>query len=115
MKLDLYLDVFLTVVTLSCAIPAWLQMILQKGDWQKLLIPVSLLTASLFVAVIFENLITFGPLTLDYSLRFAALGIPLGIFGIVFALRQNVCRDAPWIWISSGASLVVWGLLVTMH
>lgn len=115
MKLDLYLDLFLTIVTLGCALPAWVQMILQGRNRQKLIMPVSLVTGSVLVAVLFENLITFGNLTLDYSLRFAAFGFPLSLLAIIFTRRQTVGSAALWVRLSSGSSMVVWFLLVTLH
>jgi hypothetical protein len=115
MKFDLPLDIFLTIVTLACGLPGWVLMIRQRGNWRKHLVSISLLTASILLAVLFENLTTYGPLTLDYSLRFAELGFPLCLLGIVFARKQKSDPAAPWIVAGLCCTMAVWGLLVTMH
>ncbi len=115
MKVDLPLDIFLTTVTLACGLPAWIQMARQKVNSRRHLISMSLLTASVLLAVLFENLTTYGSLTLDHSLQFAWLGCPLCLLGIIFAIKQRNDPAAPWIVIGSCGTLVVWGLLVTMH
>ena len=115
MKFGLSLDIFLTTVTLACCLPVWIQMIRQKADWRKHLVSIALLTASVVLAVFFENLTTYGPLTLDYSLRFAWLGCPLCLLGIVFASKERNDPAAPWILIGLCGAMGVWGLLATMH
>ncbi|HTV15779.1 MAG TPA: hypothetical protein VME68_13750 [Acidobacteriaceae bacterium] len=115
MKLDRYLDYFLTIVTLGCALPGWIQLILRSGKRKMLLAPVGLLTASVLVAAFFEYLITFGRFTMDDSWRFAAAGCPLGILAIVFARTRQIGRAAPWIWFGSGAILLLWWVLVLMQ
>jgi hypothetical protein len=115
MKFDLPLDIFLTMLTLACGLPAWIQMIRRKADWRKHFISISLLTATVLLAVFFENLTTFGPLTLDYSLRFAWCGCPLCLLGIVFERKQRNDPATAWILAGLCGTMVVWGLLVTMH
>jgi hypothetical protein len=115
MKFDLPLDILLTIATLACGLPAWIQMIRQKVNWRKHLISISLLTSSVLLAVLFENLTTYGPLTLDHSLRFAWFGCPLCLLAIVFARKQRNDPAAPWILVGSCGTVVVWGLLMTMH
>lgn len=115
MRLDRYLDYFLTLLTLGCALPAWIQVILRRGSRKMLLAPVALLTASVLITACFEYLVTFGGFTLDNSLRFAALACPLSILAIVFARTKRVGRGAPWIWFGSGAILLLWWVLVMAH
>ena len=115
MKLDLDLDLFFTVLTLATAIPAWVQIVIRTNNRQRLLLPVALVTGSVLTAVLFENLITFGSLTLDYSLRFAAAGIPMSVLGMILARKRYIGSQALGVQISLGASLFVWWLLITLH
>lgn len=113
--MDLSLDIFFTIVTLGCALPAWVQVIRHQENRRELVMPVSLLSAGVLIAVLFENLITFGPLTLEYSLRFASVGCPMVLLSVVFASKKRIGPAAIWVWVSSGTCLIVWLLLVTMH
>lgn len=55
--------------------------------------PVLLLSLSSLLQVIFIVLVDRNVLTLDYSLRFAALGLPLCILALALASRRKRDRD----------------------
>jgi hypothetical protein len=109
------LDVILSVLIVWCIIPAWAFLVGSKQSWPKLWRPVSLVTASLFVALLFVNLITFGPLTLDWSLRFAALGATLSILALILVREWRIGTAAIGVGISCGLSLVMWWFLISLH
>ena len=74
------------------------------------------LTLSSLVQFVFIVCVGARLIPLDYSLRFAAVGIPCAVIAIGFALsrEQNFAmpREAS---IGSTMGLVVWLLLITMH
>ncbi len=115
MKLELKLDLLLSALILAFAIPAWTPVVWETNLWPKLWKPLSLVTLSLIGELAFVNSITFGPLTLDYSLRFAAVGIPLSILAIVLVLRRSIGPAAVGLVISSVLCLTMWFFLITVH
>jgi len=64
-----------------------------------------------FIACVGARLIT-----LDYSLRFAAVGVPCVVIAIVFALSKEHELTMPrGALIGSSLGLAIWLLLITMH
>lgn len=115
MKLELELDLLLSALVVAFAIPAWTPVVWRTSLWPKLWKPLSLVTLSLIGELVFVNSITFGPLTLDYSLRFAAAGMPLSILAIILVLKRSVGRAAVGVVISSVLCLTMWFFLITVH
>ncbi|HVZ82708.1 MAG TPA: hypothetical protein VG893_03465 [Terracidiphilus sp.] len=115
MKFDVNLGWVLMIVTFACALPAWIQVLIQGKDRQQALIPAALVTLGLLIAILFEYLTTFGSVTLDYSLKFAATGVPPLLFATILARKRQIGSRAPGIKISVVAGLFVWWSLVTMH
>lgn len=57
-----------------------------------------------------------GTLTLDYSLRFAAGGIPCEIASLVLAARSNRLNVRPLgLVISASLGIFIWLILVSLH
>jgi hypothetical protein len=115
MKLEIDLDLIFSGVILACAIPAWAHVFRKKGLRAKPWKALFLVTLSLLEGLLFVNLITFGPFTLDYSLRFGFLGMTLSVLAIVFSRARHVGFPATGITISSGLSLVMWFFFITLH
>ncbi len=115
MAADLSFGDFISILTLAVAVPAWAQVVLHLKNWKKLWLPTVLVTMSLLTAALFETLVNSSALTLDYSLRFAAFGIPLSVAAIIVTLRQRVGDTGFGIPISSALSVVVWLFLTTLH
>jgi hypothetical protein len=112
---ELKLDLLLSGVILAFAIPAWAEVVWKSAPRLKLWKPLSLVTLSLLEGLLFVNITTVGPLTLDYSLRFAALGIPLSVLAIILSLRRSIDSTGTGVMISSALSLLMWLFLVTAH
>ena len=62
---------------------------------------------------IFVILVDRGVLTLDYSTRFAAFGIPMCILALVLAKRGHDDRHGAIV--SPSIGLVVWVILINLH
>jgi hypothetical protein len=118
-RLEPKLDVILSVLILAFTIPAWAYAVESKQSWSKLWRSVFLVTASLFLAMLFVNLITFGPLRLDWylhwSLRFAALGATLSILALILVREWRIGGAPIGVGISCGLSLAMWWFLITLH
>jgi hypothetical protein len=115
MKLELKLDLLLSAVIVGFLIPAWLPIAWGGNSSPNRWKPLVLVTTSLLLELLFVNLITFGPLTLDYSLRFAAVGVPTSILALVLALKMDRNAAPRGLFVSSGLSLLMWFFLITMH
>ena len=115
MKLETNLDLILSGMILVCAIPAWANVFRKTVVRAKLWKSLSLVTLSLLEALLFCNLITFGPFTLDYSLRFGLLGMTLSLLAIILSRTRHIGSPAIGITISSGLSMVMWFFLITLH
>lgn len=114
MKLESSLDLLFSVLIIASAIPAfavWSSSNQPKVQrWQ----PVSLVIGSFLLQLAFVNLITFGPLTLDYSIRFAAAGIPLSLAALILARRRNLSSTTA-LTVGCVLSLIMWFLFITLH
>lgn len=113
-RLEPKLDVILSVLILAFTIPAWTLAVGKRG-WLKVRRSASLVTASQLLALLFVNLITFGPLTLDWSLHFAALGATLTILALILVREWRIGAAALGVGISCGRSLATWWFLITLH
>ena len=101
---ELKLDLLLSGVILAFAIPAWAQVVWKSAPRAKLWKPLSLVTLSLLEGLLFVNLITVGPFTLDYSLRFAAFGIPLSVLAIILSRGRSIGSTGTGVMISSASA-----------
>lgn len=104
----------LCVVVLVFTVLAWWPF--RLVSWASL-VPALLLTLSSLVQLIFLVLLERNILTLDYSIKFAILGLPLCVLSIVLARRRKrTATDLP-----DGATpgaiagLAMWMFLITLH
>ena len=108
--------VLLSSLIVASAIPAWVPIIRDRKLWPKLRGPVSAITLSALLQLVFINGVTGGLFTLDYSLRFAAVGIPCGVLALALTHKES----GPWhcrVGVAAGSSLslVMWLFLITLH
>lgn len=95
--------------------PAWISAARSKSQEQTLWMPAAFVTLSLLDAAIFVILIAIRSLTVDYSVRFAAVGIPLGILAFVLVRKRRVGSQGAGVRVSSALSLITWWFLITLH
>jgi len=81
------------VVVLAIAFPAWMPLLWEHRWWpptnklsSAFFAALSLFTVSEVLLLVFLYLVDRGLLTLDYSLKFAAIGIPCCMLAFVLAL-----------------------------
>ena len=105
--------VLLSVLTVMCAIPAWLPIIskrqLSPGLWKAIIA----LTFSSLLQIIFVVCVGMRLLTLHHSLKFAAVGIPCCLVAFVLVFRE--ISKTSGIISGAGLGLAVWLLLITLH
>ena len=105
-----------SALTLVSVIPAWVPIVWNRQLWPKLRGPVIAVTLSALVQLVFVYCVTIGLFTLDYSLRFAAVGIPCGVLGLVLGSKGSVSRGARIaVVLSSSLILAMWLLQITLH
>jgi len=113
------IDLGLAIVLIACVgmftLFTWQPMFLRPISWTSFR-PVLFLTLSSVLQVTFIVLVGKDVLTLDYSLRFAALVLPLCIFALVLASRRKGAGDLPHGTVTCiSLGLVMWMFLVTVH
>ena len=109
-----------TAVLIACVglltIFPWQPILLRRPTSRESFRPVLLLTLSSLLQVTFILLVGGNVLTLDYSVRFAALGLPLCILALVLAGRRKQEPDLPRGTVTCVIlSLVMWMFLITVH
>jgi hypothetical protein len=114
------IDLGLAIVLIACVgmftLFTWQPMFLRRPISWTSFSPVLFLTLSSVLQVTFIVLVGKNMLTLDYSLRFAALGLPLCIFALVLASRRKGAGDLPHGTVTCiSLGLVMWMFLVTVH
>jgi hypothetical protein len=107
----------LSALILAFAIPAWMPIVWNGQLWPKLRKPVIAATLSALVQLVFVTCVqTLGLFTLDYSLRFAAVGIPCSVLGLVLGSKDSVSsRARVSVAVSSWLTLLMWLFLITAH
>lgn len=114
------IDLGLTVVLIVCValftLFTWLSILLRRPMFWALFTPTLFLTLSSVLQVTFIVLVSRNVLPLHYSLKFAALGIPLCILALVLVNRRKAGVDLPWgVAICVSLGLVMWLFLTTVH
>jgi hypothetical protein len=110
------MDVLFSSLILAFAIPAWVPIIRNRQLWPKLRTPVITVTFSALLQLVFVNCVARGLFTLDYSLRFAAVGIPCSVLALVLRPKDTVTwRSRIGVILGSLLSLAMWLLLITLH
>ena len=110
------LTVIFCVCILTFTIPSWLPVVskrrLSPALWRALVA----LTFSSLLQMIFNVCVGTGLLTLDHSLRFAAVGSPCCVMALVLA-RDDPRREREYKRVVLGATLglVMWLIFITLH
>ena len=114
------IELSLAVVLIACVglftVFTWQPILLRRPISWASFRPVLVLTLSSLLQATFIVLVGRNLLTLDYSLKFAALGLPLCFLALVLANRRKGANDLPRgtvICVSLG--LVMWIFLTTAH
>jgi hypothetical protein len=114
--MDLGLAVVLIAYVVCSTLFTWQPIFLRRRTSRASFRPILFLTLSSVLQVTFIVLVGRDVLPLDYSLRFAALGVPFCILALVLASRSKGASDLPRgtaTCISLG--LVMWIFLTTVH
>jgi hypothetical protein len=110
------LEFFLILLVICASAPAWYSLIKEGPLPRSYRISVSFLTLSLLLQLVFITCVGARLITLDYSLRFAAVGIPCAVIAIGFAfIKEQEFATPRGASIGSSLGLVIWLLLITMH
>jgi len=111
------LGILLSTLIVLFAIPVWAPIVWNRQRWLMLKGPLIAVTLSALVQLAFVNGVqTLGLFTLDYSLRFAAVGIPCSLLALALVSKDSVSRSARIGVI--GSSLLIfamWLFLITVH
>jgi hypothetical protein len=105
--------VLLSVLVVTCAIPAWLPIISKRQLSPGLCKAIIALTFSSLLQIIFVVCVGMRLLTFDHSLKFAAVGIPCCLLAFVLAFRET--RRTSGIILGAGLGLAMWLLFITLH
>jgi|SRR5271154_574423 len=108
--------VVLSICVLPFTLPAWRPIILRQPISTASLKPILSLTLSSLLQIAFIVLVEKQILTLTYSLKFAAWGVPFCVLALVLA-RGGTQPNNPLRGAIIGASLglVMWMFLITIH
>src|ERR1700737_4239557 len=114
--LDAGVSIVLSICVLLFTAPAWKPIIFRRPISTASLRPALSLPVSSLLQITFIFLVQKQALTLDYSLKFAVLGVPFCVWTLVLARRakrSNDGRRGPVLEASLG--LAMWMLLITIH
>jgi len=109
--------ILLSTLIVLFAIPAWVPIVGNRQLWPKLKRPLIAVTFSALVQLAFVNGVqTLRLFTLDYSLRFAAVGIPCSLLALVLVSKDSAGRSARiGVVVSSSLIFAMWLFLITAH
>ena len=108
---------FFLILLVTCAnAPAWYPLIKKRQLPRSYRVAVMFLTLSSLLQLVFIVCVGARLIPLDYSLRFAAVGIPCAGLAIGFAFRKEQKLAMPrGASIGSSLGLVIWLFLITIH
>jgi hypothetical protein len=111
------MEAALCALVLAFTIPGWWPIFVGHRVSVVSLMPVLLLTFSSFAQVTFLVLLEKNIVTMDYSFKFAALGLPVCGLSIVLAARRNrIVSDLPRGCLTcSIIGLAMWMFLISFH
>jgi hypothetical protein len=110
------MGILLVVLILALSIPAWLPVILRRRLSPALWRSSIAFTFSSLLHLVFAICVDKRLLTLDYSLKFAALGIPCCVMALVLARRGVIQTGEPrGVVVSSTLGLIMWLFFITVH
>jgi hypothetical protein len=107
--------VVLSVCVLLFTVPAWQPIVSGRPISMAALRPILTLTLSSLFQIVLIALVAKQILPLNYSIKFAALGIPLCIFSIVLAEKHTGSDRRRGTVICSILGLIMWIFLITVH
>lgn len=102
----------LAALIFAFAIPAWVPVIRNHLLWPALRLPVVLFTISEILQFVFLGCVGTGLFTLEYSRKFAAIGIPCCVLSLVSGIRP---AKSAGVIVSSSLSLVGWLFFISLH
>jgi len=110
------LGFFFFLLVILSSTPAWYSLIKNGQLPRSCRFSVLFLTLSSLLQLAFIACVGARLITLDYSLRFAAAGIPCAVIAIGFALSKEQKVAAPrGILVGPTLGLVIWLVLVMLH
>ena len=83
--------------------------------WSRFRVAAIAITLSGLVQIAFVNGLYRGLFLLDYSLRFAAAGIPCSVLGLSFALRGAAGWTSRLVIVGCSLNLLMWLFFITLH
>jgi len=111
---------YMAVVILAMAIPAWVPIMRNHQLWPTLrgsvvlFAALILFTTSEILQLVFLGCVSAGLLTLDYSLTFAQFGIPCCVLALVLPCVTRM-KNAVGVGFSSLLSLAAWLFFISLH
>ena len=110
-------DLVFSAASFVCLIPAWLPTIWNRKVWPALKVPMIAVTVGVLTQLLFINLVTLGALTLDYSLKFAIVGIPCSGFPLLMLQFSDPRKRfaSAGVVVSSLFTITFWLFLITLH
>ena len=113
---DAIMGILLSALVCVFAIPAWRPAIKHGPLSARHRASVVVVTFAAALQLLFVVLVSYEILTLNYSLRFAAAGVPGCILATVLAITDDVKSPVSiGVIVSSLLGLVMWLFLVTLH
>ena len=110
------MEILFTLFIIIFAAPAWLPIIRNRQLWPKLMQPLIAFSVSGALQLVFVNGVAMKLFLLNYSLRFAAIGVPCGILALVLCARSGASSSARvGVVVSSWLSLAMWLFFITLH
>lgn len=110
------MEFFFVLLVICANAPAWYSLIKKRQLPRSYRISVMFLTLSALIQLVFIVCVGARLVTLDYSPRFAAVGIPCAVIAIGFSLNNERNFTIPrGALVGSSIGLVIWVLLITMH
>jgi hypothetical protein len=109
-------SIVLTICVLLFTVSAWKQIIFRRPISTASLSPAMSLTVSSLLQITFISLVQKQVLTLDYCLKFAALGVPFCVLALVLARRGKQSNDGPRRPVLEAfLGVAMWMFLITFH
>jgi hypothetical protein len=110
------MEILFTLLVIIFATPAWVPIIRNRQLWPKLRQSLIALSLSGALQLVFVNGVALELFLLNYSLRFAAIGVPCSVLALVLCARSGVSSSARvGVVVSSWLSLAMWLLFITLH
>jgi hypothetical protein len=110
------MELLLILLVAGSSLPAWMSLTAIRKLSADFGLSIACWLVAVLLQLIFIVRVGSGTLTLDYSLRFAAGGIPCDIASLILAARTNRNDNRPQgLVISASIGLFIWLALVSLH